>query len=145
MCHLTLFQISAEHQSYYLLLLLKSFPFNFLILLIKSIARLSKPIEFKYYHLLFSSFEVIFPLLMISICKPCKCSFVSITVKKVLPSSVRVIKLEMIMLLSGKSFSINFFRSSNLPGTTSGGSLTVLLIPTCNILSSGHSFNSNLI
>ena len=81
---------------------------------------------------------------MVSICKPCKCSFVLITVQEVLPLSVLVIKLEMTTLLSGKVFSIDFFRSSNLPGTTLDGSLTVLLVPTYIILS-GHFFNSGLI
>ena len=66
---------------------------------------------------------------MISICKPCKCSFVLATVKEALPLSVH----EMTTLLSGRVFSINFFRSSNLPSTTLDGSLIVLLVPTCNI------------
>ena len=69
---------------------------NFLILLIKLIASLPKPLGFKCNLPLFSSFEVIFPLSMISICKPCKCSFVLITVKE--------------------------------------DSLTVLLVPKCNII-----------
>ena len=41
---------------------------------------------------------------MISICKPCKCSFVLISVKEALPLSVRVIRVRV----------INFFKSSNL-------------------------------
>ena len=45
---------------------------NFLILLITLIARLPKPIGFKCNLPFFSSFEVIFPFSMISICKPCK-------------------------------------------------------------------------
>ena len=75
---------------------------------------LPKPLGFKCNPLLFSSFEVIFPLSMISICKPCKCSFVLITVKEALPLSVRVIKLEMTKILSSKVFLINFHRSSYL-------------------------------
>ena len=55
---------------------------NFLILLIKLIASLPKPLGFKCNPPLLSSFEVTFPLSMISICKPCKSSFVLITVKK---------------------------------------------------------------
>ena len=49
---------------------------TFLIFLIILIASLPKPLGFKCNPPLFSWFEVIFPLLMISICKPCKCSFV---------------------------------------------------------------------
>ena len=48
----------------------------------------------------------------------------------------------MAMLLSGKVFSINFFKSSNLPSTNFDGSLTVLWVLTCNIILSGHFFNS---
>ena len=77
---------------------------------------------------------------MISICKPCKCSFVFITVKEAVPLSVRVIKLEMTKLLSGKVFSIEFFRSSNLQSTTLDDSLTMLLVPACDIILSGHFF-----
>ena len=87
---------------------------NFLILLIKLIASLPKPLGFKCNPPLFSSFEFMFPLLMVSTDKLCKSSFVLITVKESLPILVRVIKLEMTTLLSSKVFSINFFRSSNL-------------------------------
>ena len=52
---------------------------------------------------------------------------------KTLPLSVRVIILELTVLLSGKVFSVNCFRSSNLPSTTLDGSLTMLLVPACNI------------
>ena len=62
---------------------------NFLILLIKLIESLPKPLEFKCNPPLFSLFDVILPLSMISICKPCKCSFILITVKDALPLSVR--------------------------------------------------------
>ena len=81
---------------------------------------------------------------MISICKPCKGLFVLITIKEILPLAVPVIKLEITTLLSGKVFSIDFVRLNNLPSTTLDGSLTVLLVSTCNILS-GHFFNSGLI
>ena len=64
---------------------------NFLILLIKLIASIPKTLGFKCNPPLFSSFEVIFPLSMVSIDKPCKCSFVLIFVKETLPLLVRVI------------------------------------------------------
>ena len=52
-----------------------------------------------------------------------------------MPLSVRVIKLEMTALLSGRVLSVNFFRSSFLPSTTLDGSLIVLLVvSTCNII-----------
>ena len=76
---------------------------NLLILEIKFIA---SPLGFKCNPPLLSSFEVIFPLSMISIGKSCKCSFVLITVKEALPLSVPLIKLEMTTLLSGKVCSI---------------------------------------
>ena len=109
----------------------------FLILLIKLIASLPKPLGFKCNPPSLSSFEVIFRLSMISICKPCKCLFVLITVKEALPLSVLVIKLKMTTLLSGKVLLINFCRLSNLSSTILDGSLTVLLVPPCDILS-GH-------
>ena len=86
----------------------------FLIFLIKLIASLPKPLGFKCNPPLFSLFELIFPLPMVSTSKPCKCSFVLITVEEALPLSVRVIKLGMTTLLSSKVFSINLFRSTNL-------------------------------
>ena len=104
------------------------------------IASLAKPLEFRYKPLLFSLFEIIFLLSLISTCKPCKCSFALITVKEALRLSVHVIKLEMITLLSDKTFSINLFRSSNLTYTTLDGLLTILLVPTCNIILSEHFF-----
>ena len=79
---------------------------NFLILLIKLIPSLPSPLGFKCNAHLLSSFEVKFPLLMISICKPYKYSFILITITESLLLSVRVIKLEMTTLLSGKVFSI---------------------------------------
>ena len=48
------------------------------------------------------------------------------------------------LLLSGKVFSIHFFRSSNLPSTTLDGSFTVLFVPIRNIILSGYFFNSGL-
>ena len=77
---------------------------NFLILLMKLIASLLKPLGYKCNPPLFNSFEVIFPLSITSSCKPCKCTFILLTVKEILPLSVRVIKLEMTTLLSGKFF-----------------------------------------
>ena len=59
--------------------------YKLLILLIKLIASFPEPLRFKYNPPLFSSFEVIFPLSMISICKPYKCSFVLIIVKPLMP------------------------------------------------------------
>ena len=82
----------------------------FLILLIKLIASLPKPLRFKCNPPLLSSSKVIFPLSMTSICKPCKCSFVLITIKEALSLSVQIIKLEMTTLRSGKVCWINFFR-----------------------------------
>ena len=78
---------------------------NFLILLIKLIPSLPSPLGFKCNAHLLSSFEVKFPLLMISICKPYKYSFILITITESLLLSVRVIKLKMTRLLSGKVFS----------------------------------------
>ena len=118
---------------------------NLLILLIKLIASLPKPLGFKCNPPLLSSFEVIFPLSMILICKPCKCSFVLITLKEAMPLSVLVIKLEMTKLLSDKVCSVSFFRWSNLSITILDGSLTVLLVSTYNIISSGQFFKSGLI
>ena len=52
-----------------------------------------------------------------------------------MPLSVRVIKLEVTSLLSGRVLSVNFFRSCCLPNTTLDGSLIVLLVvPRCNII-----------
>ena len=112
--------------------------YKFLVLLIKLIASLPKPLRFKCNPPLLSSFEIIFPLLMTFICKPCNCSFVLITAKEPLPFSVVALKLEMTTLLFGKICSINFFRLSNLSSTILDGSLTVLLVPICNIALSGH-------
>ena len=55
---------------------------------------LPEPLGFKRNPPLLSSPEVIFPLSMTSICKPCKCSFVLITVEEALSLSVLAIKLE---------------------------------------------------
>ena len=79
---------------------------NFLILLIKLIPSLPSPLGFKCNARLLSSFEVKFPLLMISIFKAYKYLFILITITESLLLSVRVIKLEMTTLLSGKVFSI---------------------------------------
>ena len=138
------FSSVSKLEAFWKLLVTRQIITNFLILLMKLIASLPKPLGFKCNPPLLSSFEVIFPLSMTSICKPCKCSFVLITVKEALPLSVLVIKLRMKTLLSGKVCSINFFRVSNLSRTILDGSLTVLLVPTCNIILSGHFFNSGL-
>ena len=92
-----------------------------------------------------NSFEVIFPLSMISNCKPCKSSFVLTTAKEALSLSFCIIKLEMTTLLPVKGLLINFFRSSNLPSTSLNGSLTVLFLPIYNIMLSVNFFNSGLI
>ena len=105
----------------------RQFVTNILILLIKSIASLPKPLWFKCNPPLLSLFEVIFPFSMTSICKSCKCSFVLITVEEALPLSVLVIKLEMTTLLSSKVCSINFFRLSNLSNNLSSNLSSNLL------------------
>ena len=107
---------------------------NFLILLIKLIAILPKLLWIKCNRPLFSLCEVIFTLLMISICKPCQSLFVWITIKEILPLSVLVIKLEITTLLSGKVFSTDFVRSNNLPSTTLDGSQHVILYYQSNYL-----------
>ena len=73
---------------------------KFLILLRKLKASLCKPLGFKCNPPLFSSFEVIFPLPLTSICKQYKCSFVLITVKEALALSVLVINFEKTTLLT---------------------------------------------
>ena len=115
---------------------------NLLILLIMLMASLPKPLGFKWNPPLSISSEVTFPLSMTSICQPCKCSFFLITVKEDLQLSVLAIKLETTSLLSGQVCSKNFIRFSNLSSTILDSSLTVLLVRTCDIVLSGHFFNS---
>ena len=115
---------------------------NFLIILIQLIASLPKPLRSRCNPPMFYSFEVIFSLSMTSNCKLYECLSVLITVKEALPLSACVNKLEMKTgkskngemktVLSGKVFSINFFRSSNFRRTTLYGSFTLPLFPICN-------------